>query len=204
LTIIRGYLPSFGGVAADRSFDRLSRWIDGGPDAVRIDDALVHEGSPGLSICEIEFWRGRVYGEFIAVSDGMWVIGRSSRFRCRRDEGVPPPTPANFRFLEELCDLLRSRGWEPQRAPKGAGIWYARRYSRLALTAPAPVTAPAPAAEPPRPVAVADPRPEAVPPEPMKPAVEAPWYVDPLRVRAPAEEAEATSFCTRVWAYTRT
>jgi hypothetical protein len=79
-------------------------------------------------VCEIDVWRGYVYGEFVAVQDREWVIARSGGFRWPRREGVPPQSRAAERRLAELCERLSVLGWEYEGVTR-KGAWYAVSFS---------------------------------------------------------------------------
>jgi len=156
-------------VAVNDSLDDLYRLIKDGPGAERVEEGVRREDGGDPSVCEIEFTRGHVYGEFIAVRDGLWVIARSKRFRCPRGEDAPSLTSGPARALEELCDRLEFSGWELQEAGANQS-WYAHRFNAVTRDAfwdsvePDPSVAPL--------VAVAQPEPELLPEPELSPEPE--------------------------------
>jgi hypothetical protein len=84
---------------------------------------------PGWSLCEIDCWRGYLYGEFVAVRDHETFVARSASFRWRRREEIPGQSTAAQNRLNELCDRLTGLGWEYE-GPRREDAWFALGFCR--------------------------------------------------------------------------
>jgi hypothetical protein len=91
-------------------------------------------------VCEIDAWRGYVYGEFIAIQNRGWVIARSSGFRWPRRKGVPPQSAAAERCLARLRERLVDLGWEYEGVTRG-DAWYAMILCRADHSVRSPLPA---------------------------------------------------------------
>ena len=82
--------------------------------------------------CQIDVWRGYVYGEFVAFRSGgsdTAVVARSRSFRWPRGQTTVPETPTMVSKLEEFCAQLEAGGWELLDSSVPA-VWYGRRFRR--------------------------------------------------------------------------
>jgi hypothetical protein len=79
-------------------------------------------------LCQIGYWRGYLWSEFVAFQNGETEVARSKGFRWRGSGEVPPKTAASGRRLKELGQQLVELGWRSEEATAG-DPWYAWRFT---------------------------------------------------------------------------